>query len=380
MRTIAKFSVDRWWAIVKKEFIQLKRDRVTLVMIVVIPIVQLLLFGFAINTDPKDLPTAIVSADSSVFTRSFISAMSNSSYFDLKPNVVTEKEAQRELEQGKVLFVINIPVDFTRNVLRGKTPQLLLEADATDPVAISGAVTAISAMLDNVFHEDFKGILTSFNINKSPYTINTHLLYNPEKLTQYNTIPGLMGTILTFTLIMMTAIAITRERERGTMEQLLAMPITPTEIISGKIFPYIIIGLIQASMIINAARFLFHIPFFGSVIVLYLVTLLFIAGVITIGITISLFSANQRQSMQLTQMILLPSILLSGYMFPFLGMPMWAQYLGKMLPLTYFIRLVRAIMLKGSTFSDLWPNIWPLLVINVIVMLIGIKFYKKTLD
>ena len=375
------FSIRRWIAIVTKEFIQLKRDRVTLAMIIVIPIFQLFLFGFAINTDPKNLPTAIVTADNSVFTRSFIAAMTNTSYFALNPNILTEAEAKKALERGQVLFVINIPVDFTRHVLRGENPEILLEADATDSVAIAGATAATTSMLNNVFQEDFRGVLTKFNnVSHTPYTINTHLLYNPEKITQYNIIPGLLGTILTFTLVMMTAIAITRERERGTMEQLLAMPVTPFEVVTGKIFPYILIGLLQSTLIITAAKFLFHIPFFGSIIMLYLVVLLFISGVITIGVTISSFAGNQRQAMQMTQMILLPSILLSGYMFPFLGMPIWAQYIGRLLPLTYFIRLARAIMLKGSAPIELWPNIWPLGIIIIIIMSVGIRFYRKTLD
>ena len=374
------FSFRRWWAIVKKEFIQLKRDRVTMTMIIVIPIIQLLLFGYAINTNPKHLPTAIISADNSIFTRSFTTAMTNTTYFDLNPKILTEIQGKKALEAGKVLFVINIPVDFTRKLLRGETPEILLEADATDPVAIAGATSAINAMLNNVFKEDFKGTLAKYHMPATPYTLNVHLLYNPETLTQYNIIPGLMGTILTFTLVMMTALAITRERERGTMEQLLAMPVTPIEVVSGKIFPYIFIGLVQAALIITAAKYLFDIPFFGSLLMLFLVVLLFICGVITIGVTISSFAGNQRQSMQLTQMILLPSILLSGSMFPFLGMPAWAQYIGKMLPLTYFIRLVRAILLKGSSPADLWPNIWPLMLIIVVIMAVGIKFYRKTLD
>lgn len=373
-------SLYRWWAIVVKETIQLKRDRVTLAMIIVIPIMQLALFGYAINTNPKHLPTAIVSADNSIFVRSFITQMKNSSYFELNEKIMTEKQAKEALQQGRVLFVIYFPVDFTRSVLRGENPELLLEADATDTTTVAGPTAVVKSMLDNVFQEDFRGVLNKFNNPITPYTVNMHLLYNPEQITQYNIIPGLVGTILTFTLVMMTAIAITRERERGTMEQLLAMPVKPYEVIAGKIVPYILIGLIQATMIVVAARYVFDVPIIGSIIVLYAVTLFFIAGNIAIGITLSSFAKNQMQSMQLTQMILLPSIFLSGFMFQFAGMPLWAQYIGQMIPLTYFIRLIRAIMLKGSGFMDLWPNIWPLLLIDVIVLIIGTKFYRKTLD
>ncbi|MDQ5921232.1 MAG: type transport system permease protein, partial [Pseudomonadota bacterium] len=286
-------SLYRWWAIVVKETIQLKRDRVTLAMIIVIPIMQLALFGYAINTNPKHLPTAIVSADNSIFVRSFITQMKNSSYFELNEKIMTEKQAKEALQQGRVLFVIYFPVDFTRSVLRGENPELLLEADATDTTTVAGPTAVVKSMLDNVFQEDFRGVLNKFNNPITPYTVNMHLLYNPEQITQYNIIPGLVGTILTFTLVMMTAIAITRERERGTMEQLLAMPVKPYEVIAGKIVPYILIGLIQATMIVVAARYVFDVPIIGSIIVLYAVTLFFIAGNIAIGITLSSFAKNQ---------------------------------------------------------------------------------------
>lgn len=371
---------SRWWAIVKKELIQLKRDRVTLALIVVVPIIQIVLFGFAINTDPKHLPTAIVSGDHGVFSRSLIVAMENSRYFDVKQTNLTVSEGEVALKSGKTLFLLNIPADFTRKVLRGERPEVLLEADATDPSAIGGATAAMTDMLDQVFGEDFRGSLRYLVHHEAPYTVNIHLLYNPEKITQYNIIPGLIGSILTFTLTMMTAIAITRERERGTMEQLLAMPIKPYEVVTGKIIPYIFIGLIQATLIIVAANNLFNIPFLGSIFALYLVILLFISVTIAIGITLSSFAQSQMQSMQFTIMMLLPSLLLSGFMFPFAGMPIWAQHIGQALPLTYFVRLVRAIMLKGSTWGDLWTDIWPLCIMLTVVVSLAIKCYRKTLD
>jgi|SRR6185437_78982 len=373
-------SFSRWLAIVRKELLQLKRDRLTLAMIIFIPIMQLVLFGFAINTNPKHLPTAIVSADNSILVRSFIASMKNSSYFDLNEKILTKAEAKQALERGQVLFVIHFPVDFTRNVLRGENPEVLLEADATDNTAVAGPTAVITAMLSSVFQEDFRGVLSKFNSATTPYKVNVHLLYNPEQLTQYNIIPGLVGTILTFTLVMMTAIAITRERERGTMEQLLAMPVKSYEVIMGKIVPYMIIGLVQATIIVVAARYMFHVPVFGGIFILYIVILLFIIGNIAIGVTLSSLAKNQMQSMQLTQMMLLPSIFLSGFIFPFAGMPLWAQSLGHVIPLTYFIRLTRAIMLKGSSFVNLWPDIWPLLIIDIIVVIIGIRSYRKTLD
>jgi len=376
------FSFSRWWAIVLKEFIQLKRDRATLGMIVGIPIMQLFLFGYAINTDPKHLPIAIVSADQSVFTRSFISAMKNTEYFRFEDKVRDEHSAKEALTTGLVQFVITIPVDFTRKMLRGEHPNLLIEADATDPTAIGNAAAAVIALAGSVIQRDYQGAapVLSESPPTPPYGVVLHKLYNPEGITSYNIIPGLMGIILTMTLVMMTAVAITRERERGTMENLLAMPVKPFEVISGKLIPYIFIGLIQSTIIIVAARFLFHIPFLGNITVLFTMILLFIAGNLTLGITLSSFANNQMQAMQMTMFTIMPSFLLSGFLFPFKGMPVWAQTIGSVVPLTYFTRVVRGIMLKGSGWTELWPNVWPLLLFNVVVLTIGIKFYRKTLD
>lgn len=371
---------SRWWAIVKKEFIQLRRDYVTLAMMVIVPISQTALFGFAINTDPKHLPTAIISADNSVFSRTFINSMKNSDYFDIQNDNFTKAEAKQALKSGKVLFVLHIPPNFSRNILRGETPEILLEADASDPNNVNSPIIAITGMLDHVFQEDFNGPLSHLYQNKQPYTLNSHLLYNPEKITQYNIIPGLIGAILLFSLTMVTAMAITRERERGTMEQLLAMPLRPYEVIAGKIIPYVLIGVIQATFIIIAGFYVFNIPFLGSLFIFYIVVLLFISVTISIGVSLSSFASNQMESLQFTIMYLLPSLLLSGFMFPFAGMPLWAQYLGNLLPLTHFVSLARAIMLKGSSFIELWPHVWPLIIMQIILFFLAVKFYRKTLD
>jgi ABC-2 type transport system permease protein len=375
------FSFARWWSIVLKEFIQLRRDPFTFGMIVGIPIMQLFLFGFAINTDPKHLATAIISADDSPFTRSFIAAMQNTSYFTIKDDIKSEEEAELAIAQGKVLFIVNIPTDFTRKLLRGERPSLLIESDATDPVAAGNAVAAITGLADSVFQKDASAAIPAFR-NASPplFDIALHRRYNPEGITQYNIIPGLMGVILTITLVMMTGLAITRERERGTLENLLAMPVTPLEVMSGKIIPYIFIGFIQAIIIMLAARFIYHVPFLGSLIILFTVILLFISCNLIVGITFSSFARNQMQALQMTQFYFLPSLMLSGFMFPFPGMPIWAQMIGNFIPLTYFMRVVRGIMLKGNSWIELWPNIWPLLVANIVVLFIGIRFYRQTLD
>lgn len=374
------FSLKRWWAIVLKEFMQLKRDRVTFAMMVVLPIIQLALFGFAINTDPKHLPTAVIAYDESEFTRTFLSSVQTSEYFALDTRYNNAKEAQQALRQGKIQFIFTIPSDFTQKLLRGEKPSILLEADATDPVTITIALGAIEGIAQQVIQKDMHGALSGLWSQKEPFDVRIHRLYNPNGINQYNIIPGLMGTVMTMTLTMMTALAITREREHGTMENLLATPARPLEIMTGKIIPYVFIGLVQASLILFASHFVFGVPFNGSIPLAYGVALLFIAVNLTIGITISSLAQNMLQALQLTIFYFLPSILLSGFMFPFSGMPSWAQHLGQLLPLTYFNRLIRGIVLKGNDLSMLWPNIWPLMIIGAVMMTLAVKFYKKTLD
>ncbi|WP_233886274.1 ABC transporter permease [Paraburkholderia flagellata] len=374
------FSVARWWSIVLKEFLQLKRDRITFAMIVGLPIIQLTLFGYAINTDPKHLPTAIVVGEDSVFARSFVAGMRNSAYFDVIETLPDEASARQALARGTIQFVLSIPVDFSRRLLRGERPSLLVEADASDPTAITTALAALPGLVAPVVAKDLTGPLAHLNGTPAAFDVQVHRLYNPEGITQYNVVPGLMGVILTMTMVMMTGLAITRERERGTMENLLATPVLPIEVMTGKIIPYVAIGLIQATIIVLAARYVFHVPFAGGLVTLYLSALLFIAANLTVGITLSSLAQNQLQAMQLTMFYFLPSLLLSGFMFPFGGMPRWAQWLGNLLPLTYFNRLVRGILLKGNGWTDLWPAVWPLAVFTVAVMAIAVRFYRRTLD
>lgn len=377
---VAFFSVRRWWAIVIKEFLQLRRDRVSFGMVIGIPIIQLVLFGFAINTNPKHLPTAVLSYDHSEFTRSFITALGNSDYFRIVENLSDEESARAALAQGKVQFVLNIPAGFTRNLLRGERPALLIEADATDPGTTGMALSVVQEIAFSVAAKDLTGPLAYLAGGLPPFEVRVHRLYNPENNSQYNSVPGLMGVILTFTMVMMTGLAMTRERERGTMENLLSTPVRPLEVMAGKIVPYIFIGLIQASIILLAAYFLFRVPFQGNILVVYLGALLFVAANLTVGITLSSLARNQLQAMQLTIFYFLPSILLSGFMFPFRGMPVWAQYIGSFLPLTYYNRFIRGILLKGAGWADSWPHIWPLLLFTCLFMAIAVKFYRKTLD
>jgi ABC-2 type transport system permease protein len=375
-----KFSISRWWAIVTKELLQLRRDRITFGMVVGMPIIQLILFGYAINTDPKNLRTAVVISDQSEFTRSFLAAMKTSGYFKFVAELPDEETARAALAQGDVQFVVNFPADFTRELVRGARPALLIEADATDPAAAGAAIASLRELVTSVVRKDLTGALAPLAGSPPPFEVRVHKLYNPEGLTQHNIVPGLMGVILTMTMVMMTGLAMTRERERGTMENLLAMPSQPLEVMTGKIVPYIFIGLIQSTIILIAARFIFNVPFMGSLIVLYVVVLLFIAANLTVGITISSLAQNQLQALQLTFFYFLPTMLLSGFMFPFQGMPGWARAIGNVMPATYFMRLVRGVLLKGNGWIDLWPNIWPLMVFTVIVMCFALVFYRRTLD
>jgi len=374
------FSGIRWWSVVRKEFLQLRRDRVTFAMIVGIPIIQLTLFGYAINSDPKHLLTALLVQDHSEFTRTFIQSMRASDYFRVLGELPDEETGRALLARGKVQFVLNIPPDFTRRLLRGEHPSVLLEADATDPAATSNAIAAALQLPQSVALKEFKGPLARLRGTAPSFDVSLHRLYNPEGITQYNIVPGLMGLILSLTLVMMTGLAITRERERGTMENLLAMPVRPIEVLSGKIIPYIFIGLVQISIIVLASRLMFHVPFQGNVITLYCAALLFIAANLTVGISLSSLAQNQLQAMQLTMFYFLPNILLSGFMFPFQGMPLWARFLGEALPLTHFNRLVRGILLKGNGWTDLWADIWPIALFSILVMFVALRFYRKTLD
>jgi ABC-2 type transport system permease protein len=374
------FSWSRWVGIIVKEFIQLKRDRLTFGMIIGIPVLQLILFGYAINSDPKQLPTAVLAADSSLYSRSLLAAMQTSGYFRLEKHVADERQLEALMARGQVQFAVTIPENFGRKLVRGERPVLLVEADASDPTAIGNAVAALSQLSFTALQRDLTGSLSELNAGTPPFELRVHRRYNPEVITAYNIVPGLIGTILTMTMVLMTGLAMTRERERGTFENLLSTPALPFEVMTGKIVPYILIGLIQVTLIIACALLLFEVPMQGSYLVLYFVVLIFIAANLTLGITFSSLARNQLQAMQMTFFFFLPSILLSGFMFPFRGMPEWAQWIGTLLPLTHFVRLVRGIMLKGIGLADLWLDVWPLLAFMLLVILIGLRFYKRTLD
>jgi ABC-2 type transport system permease protein len=377
---VKRFSWGRFRAVLVKEFVQMRRDRLTFAMMVGIPILQLILFGFAINSDPKALPTAVLSADASVHARTFVRAMENSGYFRVVRQLATEAEAERALALGEVQFVLSIPENFSRKLARGERPALLLEADATDPAATSNALAALLTLNQTALNRDLAGSLESLRGTPPPFDVTVHRRYNPEGVTQYNIVPGLIGVVLTMTMIMMTALAMTRERERGTMENLLATPVRPIEVMAGKIVPYIIVGYVQVTIIILAAKVLFAVPVMGSLTLLSVVLVVFIAANLAVGFTFSTLAKSQMQAMQMTFFFFLPSMLLSGFMFPFRGMPRWAQWLGEALPLTHFLRIVRGILLKGNTFAEILPNLWPIAAFLLIVSVIALARYRETLD
>jgi ABC-2 type transport system permease protein len=349
-------------------------------MIIGVPIVQLVLFGYAINNDPKRLPTAIVAADYGPVSRSIISAMQISSYFSISGTPVSEAAANEQMARGDISYIVNIPAGFERALVRGERPQLLVEADASDPTATANALGALGEIVRNAVAEVTTGSLSSRAPGGLPVDLVVHRLYNPEGITAYNIVPGLLGVILTMTTIMMTALALTREVERGTMENLLATPARPLEIMFGKIMPYIGFGAAQICVILVAASLLFRVPMAGPISVLLLITLLFISANVTLGYTLSTVARNQMQAMQMTFFIFLPSILLSGFMFPFRGMPGWAQVIGEIIPLTHYLRVVRGVMLKGTGFAEVFPNVWPIALFWLAIATIALVRYRRTLD
>ncbi len=363
-------------AVILKEFLQLRRDRVTLATMISIPLMQLVLFGYAINTTPRELPTAVLLGERSDLGRAILAALENTRYFKITRQVATEDEFDRVLATGEVMFAIEIPAGFERAVRRGQKPALLIAADATDPVGAASALGALGELVQRALAHE-RGIPE----NEPPaFEFRQHRRYNPAGVTQLNIVPGLLGTILTLTMLLFTSLSVTREIERGTMESLLAMPISPLEIMLGKIAPYILIGFMQAALILGAGVLLFAVPVFGNLVLLAVLTTLFIAANLSIGYTISTLAQTQLQAAQMAMMFFLPNILLSGFMFPYAGMPLWAQWIAEALPLTHFLRIVRAILLKGSGLIDLEKEVWALVGLMVLAMVIAVTRFRRTLD
>ncbi|MCY1525292.1 putative multidrug ABC transporter permease YbhR [compost metagenome] len=374
------FSPARTWAVFIKEFQQMLRDRLTFAMAVGVPVMQLVLFGYAINTDPKGLPTAVVAADAGPLARSLVASLQNTGYFKLVHQGTSEAAADALVAAGEVQFMIVIPPGFSRDVVRGERPAVLVSVDATDPSASGNAIAALGEMTNLALRHDLNGPLQALQKGAAPFEIRVHRRYNPEGLSRYNIVPGLIGTILTMTMVMLTSLAMTRERERGTMENLLATPVRPLEVMVGKILPYVVIGYVQLGVILGAAWLLFEVPMVGSFVLLMAMIGVFMVANLAVGFTFSTIARNQLQAMQMTFFFFLPSMLLSGFMFPFRGMPVWAQWLGEVLPLTHFLRIVRGIMLKGNQAPQLWAELWPMLLFLAIAGAVALKRYRQTLD
>lgn len=373
-------NLARLLAIANKELIQMRRDRMTFAMMLGVPLMQLMLFGYAINTDPKHLPTAVIAEEQTPIVRTILQGLENSGYYDLQYHVDNYKEADSLLAKSDISFIISIPSGFSRKLIKGERPQLLIEADASDPSAASNAISRAQTIVDSALKHELKGNLSYLNSTDSAVDLVIHRKYNPQGLTQYNIVPGLLGVIITMTMVMITGIAMTREVEQGTIENLLAMPAKPVEVMIGKIMPYVGVGAVQTIIILFAARYLFNVPFSGSLTLLIASVALFIIANLALGFTFSTLAKSQMQAMQLTFFFFLPSLLLSGFMFPFRGMPAWAQYIGEVLPLTHFLRIVRGVMLKSAGFDSIKFELLAIIAFTLVVGLIAMTRYKRTLD
>jgi ABC-2 type transport system permease protein len=375
-----RFTIHRFMAVLRKEMVQMRRDRMTLGLLIGIPVMQLFIFGYAINMVPRHLATVVNVADPGPLANSMIAAINNSSYFDIIKATNSPAVTRTMLAQGKASFAITIPPNFSRDIVRGARPDLVIEADATDPAAGSYALAAMNGLATTALRDDLVGPLAALAPKSAPFNVVVHNLYNPENITQYNIVPGLLGVILTLTMVLATAIALTRERERGTYENLLAMPTRPVEIMVGKITPNIFVGAFQATLILVLARYVFDVPFIGSLALLGITSTVFITALLGVGYTISTVARNQMQAMQMTFFFLLPSIMLSGFIFPFRGMPGWAQAIGEVLPITHFLRIVRGILLKGNGALEVWPEVWPMILFLFAAGTVAVLRFRRTLD
>ena len=374
---MSRFSFARLAAVLHKEWLQMQRDPMTIGLTVMLPLLQLFIFGFAINTNPRHLPTGLLSADHSRYERTLTTALQNTGYFDVR-SFASEQQAEDALARGDVLFVLNIPSGFARSVDRGEHPSVLLDTDATDPVAIGNATAALLALNADVLTRDLPSAMQTQTA--PPFTVIAHARYNPEQITAYNIVPGLIGTILSFSTLVITTLSITREREAGTMENLLAMPVRPVEVMLGKIIPYVGLGYVQVFLILSVSAVAFHVPVRGSVVLLLIALGLFIACNLALGITFSTVARTQQAAQQLAQFSLLPSMMLSGFMFPFQGMPGWARGVGELLPLTHIMRICRGILLKGNSLPEIVPNLWPMALFALAAGTIAVLNYRETLD
>lgn len=379
---IGLVSPRRLGAILAKEFVQMRRDRITFAMMLAVPIIQLLLFGYAINNDPRGLPAAILALGQDRYTRAVVSALEVSNYYRFGERPQSAAEAESLMAKGEISFLVTIPSDFGTRVERADEPRILVEADATDPAAASGAVSALGTIASRALlrAQGREPVTDPAGASGDSLSFVVHRRYNPENITQYNIVPGLLGVILQMTMVMMTSMALTREIERGTMENLLAMPASAGEIMLGKVLPYLAVGAVQVVIVLGAAKLLFAVPFLGGLGLLLTCVLIFVLALVLLGYTISTMARTQLQAMQLTFFFFLPSLMLSGFMFPFAGMPGWAQSLGELFPLTHFLRIIRAIMLKGAGLSDIGDEVLYLGLFVPVLAGLALMRFRSTLD
>lgn len=379
MRAVTS-SLIRVWAVFMKEAVQMRRDRLTFAMMFGIPIMQLILFGYAINLNPKNLPAALLVEEQTPLVRTLVQSLKSSDYYDFVMQTSDPRESGDLLARGEVTFVVSIPAGFTRKFVRGERPQILIEADASDPSAASGAIGQAQTILTDALRHDLKGPLANLQSSPPPFELVVHQMYNPEAKTAYNIVPGLLGVILTMTMVMITGMAMTRESEQGTIENLLSMPLKPFEVMLGKILPYVVVGAAQSIVILIAAKLLFNVPFVGEPWLLLLGVSIFVLANLALGFTFSTIARSQLQAMQLTFFFFLPSMLLSGFMFPIRGMPEWAQAVGEIFPLTHFLRIVRGVMLKDTTFAQLQSPLVALCLFTAVAVTVALLRYRRTLD
>lgn len=370
-------ALGRLWALLVKEVLQMRRDRITFAMMLGVPLMQLVLFGFAINTDPKHLPAALVAPVEDRFSRAMVSALELTGYYRFTA-VTSAAEAEALLAEGSVSFVVTLPADFGARILRGDHPVFLIEADATDPSVASGAISTLGTVATEALTRELGTEVQT--ARASSLQVIVHKRYNPEGITQYNIVPGLLGVILQLTMVMMTAMALTREIERGTMETLLSMPATPLEIMLGKVLPYVGVSAVQVAVVLGAARALFGVPFMGGIGLLLGGILLFVMTLLLLGYLISTVARTQMQAMQQTFFFFLPSLLISGFMFPYRGMPGWAQALGEVFPLTHFLRFIRAVMLKGAEAPAVAGPLLALSGMALGLSALALLRFRRTLD
>lgn len=372
------FSWSRVYAILAKEFTQLRRDRATYTLLLAMPFIQLVLFGYAINGDPHHLKTAVLIQDQGPFSRSILTAMQNTNYFDIVAEAHSPRELDRMMAMGDASLTVTIPSDFTHKVVRHEHAQILIDVDDADPIAIGGALGALAFLPTTALSHDLTGSLAP-PVAPAFETV-IHRRYNPENITAYNIVPGLLGTILSMTLVMMTSTSLTRERECGTMESLLATSVRPLEVMIGKLAPYVVVGLLQSLVILTFSRLLFDIPMAGGWGALGLGMLLFIFGSLSLGFLISAVSKNQQQANMYATFYFMPSMMLSGFMFPFRGMPVWAQAIGTAVPVTHFLRVVRGSVLKGYGIDQSWPSLLALAIFLAVISALAVSRYRTTLD